>query len=308
MAGKQKSNSALGKGMGALLGSGSGPIGADTNNAFQAKTGTNLSAPTASTITVPVSKVVPNKDQPRKIFKDKELAELSDSIKENGIIQPITVEPIDGGKFSIIAGERRYRAAKLAGLEAVPVIIKKVTKKDSLVMAIIENVQRSDLNCIEEALAYYQLMTEFELTQDEVAKKIGKERSTIANFLRLIKLPREVVQMLQKDELSFGHGKLLAGIKEDELAKRLARATVADNLSVRDLEKLIKTSRTTKKGTDKKQNKFFNERLDHLRQKLERRTGFHFNLKSKADDSGEVVIKFSNEAEFNDIYEFLVSK
>src|SRR5690554_3495072 len=198
---------ALGRGMGALLGGNSlnegpaNPIGTST--------------PVGSPAMLNVSQIVPNKDQPRKIFKDKEIAELAASIKENGIIQPLTVHE-EGGKVILIAGERRLRAAKLAGLEQVPVVFKKATKKDVIAMAIIENVQRSDLNCVEEALAYYQLMNEFELTQEEVAKKIGKERSTIANFLRILKLPREVIQYLQREELIFGHAKVLAALKDDE--------------------------------------------------------------------------------------------
>lgn len=205
----------------------------------------------------------------------------------------------------IIAGERRYRASKLAGLESIPAIIKRGTKKEVLVMAIVENVQRSDLNCVEEALAYYQLMNEFNLTQEEVAKKVGKERSSVANFLRILKLPREVIQMLQKDELSLGHAKVLAAVKDDEKAKRMARTAVDESLSVRDLEKLIKT-RTSKPKTTT--NKFFDEKVDALRQKLEKKTGYHFDLKTKNNGSGQIAIKFSNEAEFNDIFEFLVKK
>ena len=255
---------------------------------------------------IPLEKIEPNKDQPRKVFKDKELIELCNSIKENGIIQPITVYQ-EGGKYIIIAGERRYRASKLAGLEQIPAIIKKATKKDVLVMAIIENVQRSDLNCVEEGLAYYQLMNEFNLTQEEVAKRVGKDRSTIANFLRILKLPREVALLLQREELSFGHAKVLAGLKEDEQIKRLARAAVQDKLSVRDLEKLAK--KPAAPTVDRaKQNKFFDEKLDSLRGKLEAKTGYHFDLKTKNNGSGTISIKFGNEAEFNDIFEYLISK
>lgn len=296
-----KSKPALGKGMGALLGGGSplvsqpiiketsAPVGPETNN---------------GTLLVPIHKIIANKEQPRKIFKDKELLELSASIKENGIIQPITVKEEDG-KFVIIAGERRFRASKLAGLEQVPVIVKKVTKKDTLVMALIENIQRSDLNCIEEGLAYYQLMNEFELTQEEVAKKLGKDRSSIANHLRILKLPREVVQLLQKEELSFGHAKILAGLKEPELIKRAAREAVDQKLSVRDLEVLVK-KKPSKSSPAK--NKFFDEKLDSLKTKLENQTGFHFDLKTKNNGNGTITIKFSNEAEFNDIFEFLIRK
>ncbi len=293
-----KSKLALGKGMSALL-SGNTAM----NDMHKEESGPI--EPAGGPVLLPIDKVVANKEQPRKIFKDKDLVELCNSIKENGVIQPITVSE-ENGKFVIIAGERRYRATKLAGLERIPAIVKKVTKKDSLVMAIIENVQRSDLNCVEEALAYYQLMNEFELTQEEVAKKIGKERSTIANFLRILKLPREVIQSVQREELSFGHAKVLASLKDDEFIKRLARSVVTEKLSVRELERLIKQKKVTKEVTDK--NKYFDEKLDSLKKKLETVTGYHFDLKSKKNGSGIISIKFSNEAEFNDIFEYLVKK
>ena len=139
-----------------------------------------------SPLLVDVSQIKTNPNQPRKIFKEKDLEELAESIRENGIIQPLTVAELEDGKFELIAGERRYRAAKKAGLEQVPVIVKRATDREKMIMSIIENVQRSDLNCVEEALAYYQLMNEYKLTQEEVAKKLGKERSTIANFIRIL--------------------------------------------------------------------------------------------------------------------------
>lgn len=297
---KMKTKPALGRGMGALLGASSAPIG--TSNPVETKTGP-IEPASNGTLLVPISKLKANKEQPRKIFKDKEIIELSSSIKENGIIQPITVSQDDDGTFTIIAGERRFRASKLAGLEQVPVVIKKATKKDTLVMAIIENVQRSDLNCVEEALAYYQLMNEFNLTQEEVAKKIGKERSTIANFLRILKLPREVIQLLQREELSFGHAKILAAVKEDEACKRYARQVVDESLSVRELEKVIKSKKVKK---EKSTNPFFDEQVDGLKKKLETKTGYHFDLKTKPNGSGTITIKYGNEAEFNDIFEYLI--
>jgi ParB family chromosome partitioning protein len=252
---------------------------------------------------VDVEKIVANKAQPRKIFKEKELLELSESIKENGVIQPILVIEKDG-MFEIVAGERRYRASRLAGLTKVPVIVKRATKKDVLVMSIIENVQRSDLNCVEEALAYFQLMNEFELTQEEVAKKIGKERSTIANFLRILKLPKDVIVSLKKDMLSFGHAKILVGVSDDESVKRLANEVIAKGLSVRELEELAKKSK--KPAKPGKDNKFIAEQYTQLRNKLEQKTGYHFDVKAKKNGAGEITIKFSNEAEFNDIFSYLM--
>lgn len=254
---------------------------------------------------IDISSIKMNSHQPRKIFKEKELEELCESIKENGIIQPVIVVKTDEG-FELIAGERRLRAAKKAGLSQVPAIIKRATDREKMVMAIIENVQRSDLNCIEEALAYYQLMEEFKLTQEEVAKKIGKERSTIANFLRILKLPRVVIELIQKDLLSFGHAKVLAAVQDRDLVITIASEAAQKQLSVREIEELAKKGKTRSKS--KARLTFLDDRLDQFRQKLEQNTGYHFNLKSKNNGSGAITIKFNNEAEFNDIYEFLLKK
>jgi ParB family chromosome partitioning protein len=255
---------------------------------------------------VDVNQIIANPGQPRKIFKQKELEELSQSIKENGIIQPLIVAKADNG-FELIAGERRLRASKLAGLEKVPVVLKRATEKERMVMAILENVQRSDLNCIEEALAYFQLMDDYGLTQEEVAKKLGKERSSIANFLRILKLPRAVVDMLHKDLLTFGHGKVLASVKEKELAERLANQALTEELSVRELEKLIKASSKKKNAKSTEPSESLKEFFDTYRQKLESKTGFQIKIAGKKNGAGQISFNFSNEAEFNDIYSFLVN-
>ncbi len=255
---------------------------------------------------VDVTRIKANSAQPRKIFKEKDLEELANSITENGIIQPLIVMQLDGGNFELVAGERRLRAAKKAGLEKVPVVVKRGTEKDKMVMAIIENIQRSDLNCVEEALAYFQLMEDYQMTQEDVAKKLGKERSTIANYLRILKLPRDVVEMLQKELLSFGHAKVLAAEKERERIIRLANQAVVEQLSVRELEKLMKSK--VKSSSSSKSNPFFNEKLDQLRQKLEQGTGYHFQIKSGKGGAGTIALKFNNEAEFNDIYEYLMTR
>jgi ParB family chromosome partitioning protein len=254
------------------------------------------------TYLVEVSQIKANPNQPRKIFKEQDLAELSQSIKENGVIQPLIVTKAETG-FELIAGERRLRASKMAGLTKVPVVIKKVTDKERVLMAIIENVQRSDLNCVEEALAYYQLMSEFELTQEEVAKKVGKERSSIANFLRILKLPRQVIDLVQKDHLSFGHAKVMASEQDRDKVIRLANQAAVESWSVKELEKQLKKKMTPLSNTVEKKD---NSKVDQFRQKLEQSTGFHFSLKSKTNGTGEIVIKYSNEAEFNDIYEYLL--
>lgn len=302
-----KNKPQLGKGMAALLGNNpslydSLPDNKKVESGAEKKT--SLSGLESNSFTVDLEKVIPNKEQPRKIFKEKDLIELSESIKENGIIQPLVVIQNEN-KFEIIAGERRYRAAKLAGLKQVPIILKKATKRESLVMAIVENIQRSDLNCIEEGLAYFQLMNEYNLTQEEVAKKVGKERSTIANFLRILKLPKEVIMNLQKEVLSFGHAKILVAVGDDEKIKRYANEAITNSLSVRELEILIKKDKKQRTpGVD--QSKYADDQYQQLKEKLERQTGFHFGVKSKKNGAGEILIKFSNEAEFNDIFTYLM--
>jgi ParB family chromosome partitioning protein len=256
---------------------------------------------------VNVGSIKTNPNQPRKIFKEKDLEELGESIRENGIIQPLIVAELENGEYELVAGERRLRASKKIGLEQVPVVVKRATDREKMIMSIIENVQRSDLNCVEEALAYYQLMNEYKLTQEDVAKKLGKERSTVANYLRVLNLPRPVIDMLQKEILSFGHAKILAAVKEREDATRLANEAVAGQWSVRELEQAIKAKKPLKEKEGRK-NPFFDEKLDTFRKTLEQKTGYHFAVSSGKNGSGQIALKFSNEAEFNDIYEFLLSK
>jgi ParB family chromosome partitioning protein len=254
-----------------------------------------------------VEMIKTNPNQPRKIFKEKDLEELAESIKENGIIQPLIVAELENGYYELVAGERRLRASKKIGLDQVPVVVKRATDREKMIMSIIENVQRSDLNCVEEALAYYQLMNEYKLTQEEVSKKLGKERSTVANYLRVLNLPRPIIDLLQKELLSFGHAKILVAIKEREESIRLANLTVANEWSVRELEQAIKAKKPLKEK-EGRNNPFFDEKLDQFRKTLEQKTGYHFAVSSGKNGSGQISLKYSNEAEFNDIYEFLLSK
>ena len=290
---------ALGKGIGSLI--------RETPNQILAhslqKEGESSSAPGAwdegGSLLVDVSDILVNPKQPRKIFKKKELEELAESIRQNGIIQPLVVTKTGVG-FELIAGERRLRAAKNIGLKKVPVFLKHTTERDKMIMSIIENVQRSDLNCIEEALAYYQLMDEFKLTQEEVAKRLGKERSSVANFLRILNLPRDIIDLVQKDQLSFGHAKILSGIKDRDEAIRFAREAVAEGCSVREMERRIQKKPSIPRRP-KKENRY-----DSLRQKLEQNTGFHFSIIAGSKGAGKISMKFANDKEFNRIYDFLL--
>lgn len=187
-------------------------------------------------INLDITRIVPGEQQPRRVFNDKTLKELAQSIKEKGILQPIIVRRIGDGTFRIVAGERRWRAATMAGLKKVPVIIKETAPSDSLEIALIENLQREDLNPIETAEAFQRLMKEFNLTQEELSLKVGKERATVANYLRLLRLPEEIKELIDKGSLSMGHARAILSVdaKSDQI--ELARAIVTKGLSVREAE------------------------------------------------------------------------
>lgn len=187
---------------------------------------------------VPISKIKPNAGQPRSSFDEAELTELADSIAQNGIIQPLLVRK-SGSGYEIVAGERRYRAAKMAGLSEVPVVIRDVSDEDVFRLAMIENLQRSDLNPIEEARGYRTLLEAGGLTQEELAKAVSKSRSAVANTMRLLDLPDGIQDMLAEGKLSSGHGRAILGVPDDEARFRLARKVIDDKLSVRQTEALV---------------------------------------------------------------------
>ena len=183
--------------------------------------------------TLPLREIEPDKDQPRKSFSDESLAELAASITEHGVLQPITVRSAPSGGYKIIAGERRWRAARLAGLTEVPVVIKDVTESEAMELALIENLQREDLDPVEEAFGYRQLMDRCGLTQEQAAKKLGKSRSAVANSLRLLNLPEKALEWLQKGALSTGHAKVILGLEDQEKQLAAAAAVVENGLNVR---------------------------------------------------------------------------
>ena len=192
---------------------------------------------------VRISDVEPNTDQPRKAFDSSELETLSESIAQYGMIQPITVRMIDG-MYQIITGERRWRAARMAGLSEIPVIVISADDKKAAELALVENIQRSDLNPIEEALGFSSLIEEYGLTQEEAAKRIGRSRTAVTNSLRLLSLPESVKKMIETGELSTGHAKVLLGLSDPETMEMAAKQVVSRSLSVRDTEKLVKLLNT----------------------------------------------------------------
>lgn len=197
---------------------------------------------------IPIEKISPNPEQPRKTFETGALKELADSIRQKGIIQPLLLQKLPNDKFEIIAGERRWRAAQKAGLKEVPALIKELKDQEILEWALIENIQRKDLNAIEEAEAYQLLMTKFNLTHQDLADRVGKDRVTISNLVRLLQLPPSIRELLLKDEISQGHAKVLLGLVDQKFMTELALKAKAEQLSVRALERLVTLKKTEVSG------------------------------------------------------------
>ena len=193
-----------------------------------------------ATVTLKISEIEPNRSQPRKEFDEKALTELAESIKEHGLIQPILVRPLIGGGYQIVAGERRYRACRMAGLTEVPVTIRELTDEETMELALIENLQRENLNPLEEALGYKSLMEEYSFSQEQVAKAVGKSRSAVANTLRLLNLPEDVTELVKEGKLSAGHARALLAFDDEALMIKTAKSVVDEDLSVRQVEKLAK--------------------------------------------------------------------
>ncbi|MBQ8327911.1 MAG: ParB/RepB/Spo0J family partition protein [Lachnospiraceae bacterium] len=243
---------------------------------------------------VKITKIEPNREQPRKNFDEDALLELSESIKQFGLLQPILVQDRKD-HYEIIAGERRWRAAKLAGLKEVPVIIRNYTEQEIVEIALIENIQREDLNPIEEALAYKRLLDEFNLKQDEVAERVSKSRTAVTNSIRLLKLCDEVQQMVVNDMISTGHARAIISVEDPEKQYLLAQRIFDEKLSVREVEKLIKDMNKpakVKKVTDETLNLIYQELEENLKQKLSTKV----SVVSKGSGTGKIEIEFySNE-------------
>ncbi len=205
-----------------------------------------------STVTLRLAEIEPNKDQPRKEFDDTALADLAESISKHGLLQPILVRPIIGGGYQIVAGERRYRASRMAGLTEVPVIIRELSESETMELALIENLQRENLTPIEEALGYRTLMEEHEFSQEEVSKAVGKSRSAVANALRLLKLPEDILSMVSEGKISAGHARAILSLDNEKDMAFLADEIIKKDLSVRQAEKLSKKMTQVKKETTEK--------------------------------------------------------
>ena len=211
-------------------------------------------------VTLRISEIEPNRSQPRKEFDESALADLADSIREHGVIQPLLVRPLPTGGYQLVAGERRWRASHMAGLGEVPVVIRELSDHEAMELALIENLQRQDLNPMEEALGYRSLMEEYQMTQEEVAKAIGKSRPAIANSLRLLALPQQVVDLIREGKLSAGHGRALLALEEESAILEAAQTAVKKHWTVREIEKMAQSShKKTKVSTGPDKDHYYTE-------------------------------------------------
>ena len=248
-----------------------------------------------------ITELEPNRDQPRKMFDEDALQDLAESIKQHGVLQPILVQKREK-YYEIIAGERRWRAAKIAGLKEVPVIIKDFTEQEIVEVALIENIQREDLNPIEEALAYKRLIEEYHLKQDEVAERVSKSRSAITNSTRLLKLDSRVQQMVIDDMISSGHARALISVTDNDKQYTIAQRIFDERLSVRETEALIKNLDKPAKKTEAPSNDFvYRDYEEQLAKKLNTKVVIH----NKENNKGKIEINYFSKEEFEKIYEIL---
>lgn len=236
-----------------------------------------------------IMEIEPNHDQPRKDFDEKALSELAESIEQHGVLQPLVVRPLANGGYQLVAGERRWRAARIAGLNEVPVIIKELTDEEVIEIAMIENLQREDLNPLEEALGYKFIMDELGITQEQAAEKVGKSRPAVANALRLLKLPDEIREMVKNNLISPGHARALLGFDSDDMMLQTAKKIIKEDLSVREVETLVKNSKKLPKvPKQQKRDKFFSEVELALVENLGRKV----KIKESKRNSGVLEIEF----------------
>jgi len=250
-----------------------------------------------------VDSIVPNRYQPRQAFPSQELAELTASLKQSGLLQPILVRRKGDGMYELISGERRWRAAKQAGLETIQAVIRNCGDEESVVLALVENLQRADLNPMEMARTYHRMMNEFGLTQDIIAQRVGCERSSVANVVRLMNFPSEIQQLIETNQLSMGHAKVILGLSSQHEQLRISHLVVAKSLSVRETEKVIESSSIAKKrGTQELRQ---TPRSD-IEERLQKRLGTKVIIQ-KGRRGGKIVIHYFSPPELDGILETLLN-
>ena len=285
-----KRRPALGRGMAALLSNAPPPPSA---NAAVVPI-----APGRQLLALPIEAIERNPEQPRKRFDELKLEELASSIREHGVVEPILVRK-DGGKYRILAGERRWRAAARAGLKEIPAVVREASEREAFELALVENLQRADLNAIEEAEAYDVLVSDHGLTQEEIAKRVGKERSTVANALRLLKLPEDVRDSVRDGQLDMGHARALLGIDDAEAIRKAAARAIREGLSVRATEALVRA--LTQKEKKEPPKKAETPAIKDLTQRLQRRLGARCRVVPKSAVAGRLEIEYSSLDELDGI-------
>ncbi len=248
-----------------------------------------------------INRIVPNREQPRKLFAKEALDELADSIRENGIIQPLIVRKIDGDQFELVAGERRLKAARLVGLEQVPVVMIESDADHCLELALIENIQREDLNPIEEALAYKQLMDRYRYTQEECSKRVGKDRSSVANTIRLLNLSEEIRGYIIEGKVSMGHARALLGVEDEEMRLKLSRRVVQEELSVREIENWVRKLRDGVQVEKLIKTKQVDPQMNFLENEMTKILGTKVKIKSQGK-KGKVVIDYYSQEDLDRIF------
>lgn len=290
---------AMGKGLAALLN--------DTGNVSTGKD-QNADKVLGSIAEIPLEQIVANPDQPRTLFDPEALEELAVSIKELGIIQPITVRKVEGDNFQIISGERRYRASKIAGLESIPAYIRLADDQSTLEMALVENIQREELDPIEIALSYQRLIEECDLTQEAMSERVGKKRSTITNYLRLLKLQPLIQAGLRDKMISMGHARALINVEQEEEQVELYHDAIKKDLSVRQIEEAVrklKTSKTESKSKASSTSSPLPENYAQAQEKLAEKLQMKVDLSRTKRGRGKISISFRNDAELDRILEQL---
>lgn len=302
---KETNKMQLGKGIRALL--------TNIEERGTAPTVPELSEISRDTLEIPIEAIEINPFQPRKDFDEDALKELEQSIRVHGIIQPLTIRRMSEGSYQLISGERRLRASKMAGLKTVPAYIRLANDQGMLEMAIVENIQRADLNAIEMAFSMQRLIDECKLTHEELSKRVGKQRSTVSNFLRLLKLPPQIQQALRKDEISMGHARSIASLDDISSQLMVLGEIMSKGLSVRETEKLVaryleaygnkKTS--TSKSTKSDHSHGKSADLNQIQQRLRSLMGVQVALRYNEDGKGQIQIPFKNDKELNYILDIL---
>lgn len=253
---------------------------------------------------VNIDKIDPNPYQPRKELNQERLEELSQSIQKHGLLQPVTLRSKEDGFYQLIAGERRWKAAKLSGLDEITAIIQDCSQQQMMEMALIENLQREDLNPIEEAKAYKKLIGKFDLTQAEVADSVGKSRSAIANSLRLLNLVPEIQDYVSRETLTVGHARALLALDTTTEQKEVAKEVIENNLSVRETENLVKNLTTEKKKDEQKESKSRDPNIIAIEDRLRKSLGTEVSVKQE-EDRGEIIIEYYSDEELTRLLEFL---